>query len=108
MSGEETEGEAMDTDLEILEQLSATVTAVDRKYRRASFNDKLKLKKQRDELFNAYAKARLKLLEDGLITGDAELEEMKEIRSQIAHAREVQSILIGVARLVKFAARLVV
>ena len=33
-------------------------------------------------------------------------EEMKEIRSQIGHARRVQTILVGVGRLVKFAARL--
>jgi len=42
----------------------AAVMAIDGKYRRADFNMKLKLKKERDKVFNAYAKGRLKPLEE--------------------------------------------
>lgn len=98
----------MDPDLLILEDANAAVMAIDRKYRRADFNIKLKLKKERNKAFNAYAKARLKLLEEGKITSDQDVTEMKAIRQEIARARQIQSILAGIGRLVKFLTKLAI
>ena len=98
----------MDPDLIILEDANAAVITIDRKYRKADFNMKLKLKKERDRVFNAYAKARLMLLEEGIIASDRDVTEMKAIRLEIARARQTQSILIGVGRLVKFLTKLAI
>jgi hypothetical protein len=95
----------MDNDLIVLEDAAASVISIDKKYRKADFNDKLLLKKDRDKAFNTYAKARLKLLEDGVICKQKDIDEMKEIRSQIAHARKTQSILIAIGRLIVFLAK---
>lgn len=98
----------MDKDMLVLEDAAAAVLSVDKKYRRADFNGKIRLKKERDSVFNAYAKARLKLLEEGVISRDKDVEEMKEIRKEIARAKKIQSILVGTAKLAKLLGRLVI
>lgn len=96
----------MDNDLIVLEDAVAAIMSIDRKYRRADFNEKLKLKSQRNKAFNAYAKARLNLLEEGVITTAQDIKEMNAIRQEIARARKTQSILAGIGRFVKFLTKL--
>lgn len=96
----------MDNDLIVLEDAAAAIMSMDRKYRRANFNEKLKLKSQRNKAFNAYAKARLNLLEEGVITTAQDIKEMNAIRQEIARARKTQSILTGIGRFVKFLVKL--
>ncbi len=98
----------MDNDIIVLEDVAASVISIDRKYRKADFNDKLLLKKDRDKAFNTYAKARLKLLEDGVICKQKDVDEMKEIRSAISRARKTQTILAAIGRLVVFLAKIAV
>lgn len=96
----------MDRDFVIYEKAQAALTSVDRKYRKANFNEQLKLKKDRDKLFNAYRKARLKLIDvPGTISTPKDLEKMKELRSEIANAKKTQTIVVGIAKLVKFLAK---
>jgi len=89
----------------VLEQASNAVLSIDRKYRNADFNGKISLKDERDKLYNEYAKARLKLLEDGMICTDDNVKEMMEIRAEIEQAIQTQSIVIGIGKLVKFLAK---
>jgi hypothetical protein len=92
----------MDHDETILKKAAATATSIDIKYKRASATDKAILKPGRDEAFSAYAGARLKLLEEGTVSSEADVEEMGEIRRQVAHARKTQSLVIAIGRFVGF------
>ena len=92
----------MDNDSTVLEDSAASVLAVDLRYRAADPNDKLLLKPERDRTFNAYSAARLKLLADGVICTDDDVQEMKEIRQEIEKAAQTQSLLVAVGRFVGF------
>lgn len=96
----------MDNDSSVLKDAAAAVGAIDVKYREADFAGKRELKPKRDEAFAAYAKARRKLLEAGVICSRKDVEEMGEIREEIARARKTQSLVIAAARFVKFLSRL--
>ena len=92
----------MDNDAIVLKAAAAAATSIDLKYRQASFSEKLELKQDRDKAFNAYSKARRKLLEEGVICTQNDVEEMKSIRQQIGHAKKTQSLLMAVGRLIAF------
>lgn len=97
----------MDTDEIIVKKAAAAATSIDVKYKRSSPTDKVLLKPKRDEAFSAYAAARLKLLEDGTISTDADVAEMNEIRKQIGNAKQRQSLIIAAGRLVGFLAKFI-
>jgi hypothetical protein len=95
----------MDNDSTVLDDCAASVTLIDKKYRRARPVDRIKLKPDRDRAFNAYRRARLKLLEDGTLATAADVRKMKEIRQEIGRARATQTIIAGAIKLVAFAAK---
>ena len=92
----------MDNDSTVLEDSGASVIVVDQRYRAATPSDKLLLKPERDRAFNTYSAARLKLLEDGVICTDDDVQAMKQIRQEIERAIQTQSLLIAIGRLVGF------
>jgi len=92
----------MENDEVILTKVAATATTIDIRYKRASSTDKVILKPERDKAFFAYARARLKLLEERTVSSDDDVKEMGEIRRQISNARKTQSLLIAIARFVGF------
>ncbi len=98
---------AMDTDEIVLETLAAAVTSIDKRYRRAGAADKVAMLQAREDAFNAYAAARIRLLEDGVIATDADVTEMNDIRQAIGRARSATTIVAGAMRLVQFARGLV-
>lgn len=98
----------MDTDAIVLEDANAAVIELDVRYREADINGKLALKPQRDEAFRNYSAARLKLLEDGRITTDQDLVEMRTLRQQIERAADIQQLVIAAGRVVGFLARFAV
>jgi hypothetical protein len=92
----------MDNDEIIISKAAATATSIDIKYKRASPTDKVILKSERDKAFSAYAGARLKLLEEGTISSNADVDEMNDIRKQVGNARKQQSLIIAIGRFVGF------
>ena len=84
---------ALDKDLDMVEEAAVAVMTIDRRYRKANLAKKVKLKPARNKAFNNYARARLKLLEPGTISTQADLDNMKEIRLQIGRARKVQTLV---------------
>jgi len=92
----------MDKDLQVYDDATAAVGTIDRRYRKANFKDKLELKPSRDKAFKAYAKARLKLLEDGTLATAADVKKMDEIRLEIGRARKTQTVVEGALRLAEF------
>ena len=98
----------MDRDLAVLEEAAAAVMLIDRKYRRAEFSEQLEMEQSRDDAFNAYVDARLNLLKQGLLASAQDVRKMREIRQEIARARQTQSIVAGAIKLVAFLARFAV
>jgi hypothetical protein len=96
---------ARDTDLQIFDTASSTVTEIDRRYRLANINDQIKLKPKRDEAFAAFSLARLKLLELGVVTTAEELVEMRALKSAVDQAAVTQDLVIAAARVAIFLAK---
>ena len=97
----------MDNDEIIITKAAATATSIDIKYKRASPTDKVILKPKRDKAFSAYARARLKLLEEGTLCTNDDVQEMNEIRKQVANARKIQSLVIAIGRFVAFLSKFI-
>lgn len=95
----------MDRDAKVLEELSRSVTLIDKKYRRASPAERITLKKSRDDAFNAYREARVKLLEGSVLATAADVRRMKEIRVAIGRSRAAQTLAAAVIKLVALAAK---
>lgn len=96
---------ARDTDLQIFDTASSTVTEIDRRYRLANINDQIKLKPKRDEAFAAFSLARLKLLETGIVTTAEDLVEMRALKSAVDQAAVTQDLVIAAARVAIFLAK---
>lgn len=94
-----------DTDLQIFETASATVTEIDRRYRLSNINDQIKLKPKRDEAFSAFSLSRLRLLESGVITTTQDLAEMQALKVAVDQAAITQDLVIAAARVAIFLAK---
>lgn len=96
-----------DTDSLTLKEAGSAVLDIDMRYRLLpTIDEKEELKPTRDEAFSNYTSLRLKLLEEGVITTQEDLDEMKEIRSEIEKAAGLQTILVAAGRAAAFFAKL--
>lgn len=93
-----------DNDSVMLERLGFAVVDLQVKYRAASLDERLVLRPQLDELLERYATYQVKLLENGVITTDAELREMEAIRGEIDQAAATQQLIAALARTAVFVA----
>ncbi len=96
-----------DTDSLILKETADTVTEIDMRYRQLpTIDEKEDLKPTRDEAFSNYTMARLKLLEEGVITTQEDIDEMKKIRGEIEKAANVQTLIAATGKVAAFLAKL--
>ncbi len=93
-----------DNDAVMLKQMGDAVTDLEVKFRASSLGDRVAMRPSLEELVNDYANYRLRLLKEGVITTDADLEEMKQIQRQIAAAAQKQDLIKAIARTVAFVA----
>ena len=91
----------------IITKAAAATATIDIRYKRASSTDKVILKPARDKAFSTYARARLKLLENGTVSSEDDLQEMGEIRRQVSNARKTQSLVIAITRFVGFLSKFI-
>lgn len=98
---------SVENDEILITRAAATAASIDIKYKRASSTDKVILRPWRDEAFSAYARARLKLLEDETRSSDADVQEMHAIRKQVANARKTQSLVKSIGRFAAFLGRFI-
>ena len=94
----------MDNDTKMLNELAAKVNTLDIKYKLSSFEDQAVLAPGLSELWDDYVKFRIKLLKAGVITTEADLAEMEEIKEEIDAAADKQSMILAIARTVAFIA----
>lgn len=82
-----------DTDTQLLREAGQAVVELDVRYRLAPFADRLVLGPERDLAFNAYALARGRLLQDGIITTDADLATMRGLRADMMGAADTAALV---------------
>ena len=95
----------MDNDAKMLEAMGDSVTKLQIKYRNSSISDRIKMKPDLEKLIHNYAEFQLKLIEEGVITTDADLKEMEDIRREIDNAAQTQEIVQAIARTIAFIAK---
>lgn len=92
----------LDKDIQVLKEIKDTIFMIDKQYRTATFEEKLDLKEARNEAFNAYILARVKLIDEGVICTAEDVNEMRRIREEVEQAANTQSLIVGSFRLVRF------
>ncbi len=94
----------MDPDAEVLKAANAAVMEIDLRYRASTFDEQIDLKEARDAAFDAYAKARINLLQAGIISTPADLEQMKALADEIHKAAQKQALINTAFRIAGFLA----
>lgn len=95
----------MDNDAKMLEAMGDAVTRLQIKYRNSSISDRIKMKPDLEKLIQDYVDFQLKLIEEGVITTDADLKEMEDIRREIDNAAQTQALVQAIARTIAFIAK---
>lgn len=95
-----------DNDEIILEDAKEAAFDLDKAYRRAVLSADIdtmsKLKPQVDKAYDNYSRARLKLMEEGVLASDQDIAEMRRIRAEIDQAATTQALVEGGIAFVKF------
>ena len=98
-----------DSDTLMIEEASNAVLEIDVKYRLLDNpDDREDLEPARDAAFDAFSRARVKLLKPGLITTEEDLEKMKNLRMKIEKAADIQDLIIAGVRVASFLAKLAI
>lgn len=94
----------MDNDALMLEKLGDALTRLQVKYRAAGLSDRMLMRPSLEELLSDYTAYQLKLIKEGVISTDADLAEMEDIRQQINQAADTQQLMAAIAKTIAFAA----
>lgn len=93
-----------DTDLIVLDDAREAAFSLDKKYRRAvrdgDIDAVMELKPHVEGAYDKLSSARLKLLESGVITTEADVTEMRMVKAEIDEAAATQQIVVGAAKLI--------
>ena len=99
-----------DNDTIVLEDAKDAAFALDKAFRRAMRDrdlDKMtKLKPKVDEAAGKLGQVRLMLLEEGVVTTDADVAELRRIRAEIDDAADTMELIEGAAKLAGMLGRL--
>jgi hypothetical protein len=88
-----------DNDAKCLVELGNSVIEADVAYHLASPVDKIALYQPLQALHDEYTKAKLKLLAEGVICTDADVQKMKTIRQEMNQAADTQSVIHMILKL---------
>jgi hypothetical protein len=94
----------MDKDTVMLQQMGNALVDLQVKYRSSNLSDRMAIKPALEELLGDYADYQLRLLKEGVITSDDDLEEMKKIQEEIDKAAKKGAMLKAIARTIAFIA----
>ncbi len=93
-----------DNDAVMLQKMGYAITDLEVKFRASSLEDRIAMRPSVEQLLNDYADYRMRLLKEGVITTDADLEEMKKIKKDIDSAAKKQELIKAIARTAAFIA----
>ena len=95
-----------DNDEMVLEDTKEAAFTLDKAYRRAVTNCDLdrieQLKPKTDEAYDRYSRARLRVLEEGVMATDEDVAAMHRIRAEIDQAATTQALVLGAIRFAVF------
>jgi hypothetical protein len=94
----------MDNDAQMLDILGGAVVDLQTKFRMASLEDRMTLRQPLQVAMDDYANYQDKLLKEGIITTDADLDQAKAIAADISSAADRQSFLVVLGRIIAFVA----
>ena len=94
----------MDDDAKMLEAMGQAIIDLEVKYRASSLADRMTMKPDLDKLLTDYADYQVRLLKEGVITTQADLEEMATIQAEIEQAASTQKLLAAIVRTAVFVA----
>lgn len=94
----------MDTDAKMLKELGNAVTDLQIKYRSSTLTERFEIKPVLIEAMDDYLVYQIKLLKEGIVTKDEDLDEMKKIKKEIDKAATKQKILAAIGKLIAFIA----
>ena len=94
----------MDNDTKMIREIGEAVIALQVKYRSSGLRDRMAMKPALEELLYDYADLQMRLIKEGVITTDEDLEEMEDIKNEIERAAKQEALLKVMARTIAFIA----
>ena len=94
----------MDNDAQMLQRMGNALVDLQVKYRSSPLSERIALKPSTGQLIEDYANYQMQLLREGVITTDADFQEMEDIKKEIDSAAEKEALLKAVARTIAFIA----
>jgi oligoribonuclease NrnB/cAMP/cGMP phosphodiesterase (DHH superfamily) len=94
----------MDNDTKMIKEMGEALIDLQVKYRSSSLSDRMALKPALEELLADYAELQKRLIKEGVITTDEDLEEMTKIKEEIDRAAKQEGLLKVIARTIAFIA----
>jgi len=93
-----------DADAAMLEKMGNALVDLEVKFRNSSLSERVEMRPALEGLLADYTEYRLRLLKEGIITTDADLEEMARIKQEIDAAASKQALIKAIVRTVAFIA----
>ena len=94
----------MDNDTQMLKELGDAVIALQVKYRNSPLAERMALKPALEELLSDYSNYQLRLLKEGVITNQEDLDEMANLKQEIDQAAEKETLLKAIGKTIAFIA----
>jgi hypothetical protein len=94
----------MDNDTQMLKELGDAVIALQVKYRNSPLAERMALKPALEELLSDYTNYQLRLLKEGVITNQEDLDEMANLKQEIDQAAEKEALLKAIGKTIAFIA----
>jgi hypothetical protein len=94
----------MDNDTQMLKELGDAVIALQVKYRNSPLAERMALKPALEELLSDYSNYQLRLLKEGVITNQEDLDEMANLKQEIDQAAEKEALLKAIGKTIAFIA----
>jgi hypothetical protein len=94
----------MDNDATLLDQMGTSLTSLQIKYRASSLADRMELKPDLDKLLQQHIDYQARLLDEGIITTDADLAAMAQIKAGIDSAAQKEELIEAIAKTAAFIA----
>ena len=94
----------MDKGAIMLERMGTALTTLQIKYRASHLPDRVKLKPKLEKLLQDYTSYQLRLIDEGIITTDADLAEMAKLKLAIDKAARTQQLAAAIAKTIAFIA----
>ena len=94
----------MDNDTQMLKEMGDAVVALQVKYRNSPLAERMALKPALEELLSDYSNYQLRLLKEGVITNQEDLDEMANLKQEIDQAAEKEALLKAIGKTIAFIA----